>query len=133
MQLTRFSAVRIEFQNSHRQKERRAQRPAFLPTYTDELLLLMNYLAIASVTPACSANPAALSVFSHVKPSPLRPKWPYAAVALKIGLRRSRPSIMPFGVSEKFFRTSSSSVVSSTLPVPNVSTSTLTGSATPIA
>ena len=41
--------------------------------------------------------------------------------------------MMPFGVSEKFFRTSASSLVSSTLPVPNVSTSTLTGSATPIA
>ena len=42
-------------------------------------------------------------------------------------------SIMPFGVSGKWARTSSTRRSSSTLPVPNVLTMTDTGSATPMA
>ena len=41
--------------------------------------------------------------------------------------------MMPLGVSEKCSRTSATILLSGSLPVPNVSTCTDTGSATPIA
>src|ERR1035437_7731503 len=50
-----------------------------------------------------------------------------------MGRRRFRLSMMPLGVSEKFLRTNSVSLASPILPVPKVSTRTLTGSAMPMA
>jgi len=61
-----------------------------------------------------------------------------AEVAVGCGLAVDGPAQVQaldnaLGVSEKFLRTSSVSLVSLTLPVPKVSTRTLTGSATPMA
>src|SRR5207237_1129188 len=96
------------------------------------------------VAPAAAARRASTrsvrsqenSVFS---PDPLRtvcgarPKCPYAAVAPKIGLRRSSDSVMPRGVRLNVSLIASQMRASGTEPVPNVSTITETGSATPIA
>ena len=64
-------------------------------------------------TPAARRSSSAYgSVFSQVKPSPsVRPKWPYAAVRLKIGRRRSSRSMIAAGRMSNTSRTIASSLL----------------------
>ena len=70
---------------------------------------------------------------STVSSAGARPKCPYAAVGLKIGLRRPSASMIARGRKSKTSCSAFGDLLVGHAPVPNVSTWTATGSATPIA
>ena len=85
------------------------------------------------LSPVSFFSSFALSVFSQVKSGSSRPKCPYAAVFLKIGLCKSNVAMISLGVVGKNSSMSFSIFSIGILSVPKHSILIETGFATPIA